>query len=122
MRSWPLDGADNPNEWTYVNGGHPTNPRRNDPPAAVRVGLAGNRMVFTWDPDRVAANHRLEISESDSFATTVDSVTTPLTSYAPLLTKLRYTNGGSCGAGWPSSTRAAPSVPTPPAAWRCPVR
>ena len=68
--------------------------RRLNPPAAVRVGLARDRMLFTWEPDRAAAKYRLEISESDSFTKTVESVTTPLTSFAPLLTKTSYTNGG----------------------------
>ena len=51
-------------------------------------------MLFTWSPDRAAMKYRLEVSASDSFTKTVDSVTTPLTSYAPLLTKTGYTNGG----------------------------
>lgn len=68
--------------------------RHINPPAAVRVGLARNRMLFTWSPDRAATNYRLQISSSDSFVTTVENVTTPLTSFAPLLTRSAYVNGG----------------------------
>jgi len=51
-------------------------------------------MVFSWAADPAAAHYRLDLSESDSFATKLDTVTTPLTSWAPLLTKPGYTNGG----------------------------
>jgi hypothetical protein len=68
--------------------------RRLNAPEAVRVDLARDRMLFTWNPDRGATKYRLQISTSDSFGTTVETVTTPLTSYAPLLSSAGYTNGG----------------------------
>jgi hypothetical protein len=68
--------------------------RRINAPEAVRTDLARNRMLFTWNPDRAAAKYRLQISTSDSFGSTVETVTTPLTAYAPLLTSAGYANGG----------------------------
>jgi hypothetical protein len=63
-------------------------------PQAVKIDLARERMLFTWNPDRAAAKYRLQISTSDSFGSTVETVTTPLTGYAPLLASAGYTNGG----------------------------
>ena len=68
--------------------------RRLNAPAAVRVALARDRMLFTWAPDQAASTYRLELSTSDSFGKTVDSVTTPITAWAPLLTSAAYDNGG----------------------------
>jgi hypothetical protein len=53
-------------------------------------------MLFTWSPDVAAMKYRFQISTSDSFGpgSVVETVTTPLTSYAPLLTQQGYTNGG----------------------------
>jgi hypothetical protein len=68
--------------------------RRINAPAAVRLSRARNLMLFTWNPDSAATKYRLQISTSDSFGSPVETVTTPLTSYAPLLTNAAYTNGG----------------------------
>ena len=53
-------------------------------------------MLFTWNPDAAAKEYRFQISTSDSFGpgSVVETVTTPLTSYAPLLTQRGYTDGG----------------------------
>jgi hypothetical protein len=53
-------------------------------------------MLFTWNPDVAAKEYRFEVSTSDSFGpgSIVETVTTPLTSYAPLLTQRGYTDGG----------------------------
>jgi hypothetical protein len=69
--------------------------RRLNAPQAVRINLARNRMLFTWNPDQAAYKYRFQISASDSFVTTVDNVTTPLTSYAPLLSSSGYAKGGT---------------------------
>ena len=68
--------------------------RRLNAPAALRVALSRRRMVFSWPANSAAAHYRLDLSDNDSFATTLDTVTTPLTSWAPLLTKPGYMNGG----------------------------
>jgi hypothetical protein len=68
--------------------------RRLNAPQAVKVSLGRKRMLFTWNPDQAASTYRLQISESDSFGQVVDNITTPLTSFAPLLSSKAYTNGG----------------------------
>ncbi len=68
--------------------------RRLNAPAAVRVTLSRDRMLFSWAPDQAAAQYRLELSEDDSFVGKLDIISTPLTAWAPTLTKPGYTNGG----------------------------
>ena len=69
--------------------------RRLNAPQAVRVNLARNRMLFTWNPDQAAFKYRFQISASDSFGAAIDNATTPLTSYAPLLASPGYAKGGT---------------------------
>lgn len=68
--------------------------RRLNPPGRPRIVYTKSRLYFTWDADPAAAQYRLEVSRTDSFTRTVDSVKTPQTSYAPLLNSRDYTNGG----------------------------
>ena len=70
--------------------------RRLNAPQAVKVGLGRRLMLFTWNPDVAAKEYRFQISTSDSFGpgSVVETVTTPVTSYAPLLTQRGYTDGG----------------------------
>ena len=70
--------------------------RRLNAPEAVKVGLGRGLMLFTWSPDVRGQGVPLpDLHERQLRAgSIVETVTTPLTSYAPLLTQRGYTNGG----------------------------
>jgi hypothetical protein len=68
--------------------------RRILPPTNTKAVRTAKRLVFSWDPDANGKKYRLEVSTDDSFSTKIESVTTPNTSYAPLLTQPGYVDGG----------------------------
>jgi hypothetical protein len=68
--------------------------RRLNAPSQARVSMSRTRMLFTWNPDPAATKYRLQIAASDSFGTPIETINTPLTSFAPLLTSGGYTAGG----------------------------
>jgi len=68
--------------------------RRILPPTNTKAVRTSKRLVFSWDPDSSGKKYRLEVAEDDSFSQKIESVTTPNTSYAPLLTQRGYEDGG----------------------------
>jgi len=57
--------------------------------------LAAHRLVFSWSPKVGVKNYRVQASTRADFATTVETVTTDNTSYAPVMTQTSYVNGGT---------------------------
>lgn len=68
--------------------------RRILPPSNTKAVRTSKRLVFSWNPDQSGKKYRLEVAEDDSFTDKIDSVTTPNTSYAPLLDSRGYEDGG----------------------------
>jgi hypothetical protein len=64
-------------------------------PANPTHEAGANRLLLAWNPRPAADEYRVQISQRPDFATTVETGTTQTTAYAPLLTTLPYTNGGS---------------------------
>ncbi|MCW3016579.1 MAG: hypothetical protein JWO02_3671, partial [Solirubrobacterales bacterium] len=67
--------------------------RRILPPANAKATVTPTRVVFAWSPDTSGKKYRLDVAKDDSFTEMVESVTTPNTSYAPLLAN-GYADGG----------------------------
>lgn len=67
--------------------------RRILPPSNTRAVRTSKRLVFSWNPDASGKKYRLEVAKDDSFTEKIESVTTPNTSYAPLLDR-GYEDGG----------------------------
>jgi len=68
--------------------------RRILPPTNTKAVRTSKRLVFSWNPDQSGKKYRLEVAKDDSFSEKIESVTTPNTSYAPLLTQRGYEDGG----------------------------
>ena len=68
--------------------------RRILPPTNTRAVRTSKRLVFSWNPDQSGKKYRLEVAKDDSFTDKMESVTTPNTSYAPLLDSSGYVDGG----------------------------
>lgn len=67
--------------------------RRILPPSNTKAVRTSKRLVFSWNPDQSGKKYRLEVAKDDSFTEKIESVTTPNTSYAPLLDR-GYEDGG----------------------------
>jgi len=62
-------------------------------PENPRAVNASNRIVFSWNPDASGKKYKLQVAKDDSFTEVIETVTTPNTSYAPLLGR-GYADGG----------------------------
>jgi hypothetical protein len=63
-------------------------------PGGVHASASKTHLLLEWEPKPGAKNYRIQVSARRDFALLVEEVTTDLTSYAPLLTKLQYRSGG----------------------------
>jgi hypothetical protein len=63
-------------------------------PAGTRGVANSTRMVLSWDPVEMAKSYKVEISQSNSFSSTIENQTTDNTSYAPKLTHPGFADGG----------------------------
>lgn len=64
-------------------------------PAGTRGVANATRMTLSWDPVEMAKSYKVEISQSNSFSSPIESQTTDNTSYAPKLTHPGFADGGS---------------------------
>lgn len=62
-------------------------------PTRPKAELGAHRVLFSWDADAAGREYRLEVARDDSFTDKVESITTPNTSYAPLMERA-YTDRG----------------------------
>jgi hypothetical protein len=65
------------------------------PPANPVTDASNSGLVFSWDSRPGAKQYNVQISRSTSFTTNTESFYTDNTSYAPLLSKTDYLNGGA---------------------------
>jgi hypothetical protein len=79
-----IDPDGNAGPWSA---GAPTFQVRQPPPQLVSpldgAALATNDVLFTWEPVAGAASYRFESSTSNAFTTTLEKVTTVMTTWAP---------------------------------------
>lgn len=54
-----------------------------------------SQLLLSWDPKTAAKQYVVQVAKSTSFSSTVESVTTANTSYAPKLASSSYTSGGT---------------------------
>jgi hypothetical protein len=54
-----------------------------------------HRMLLSWDPARMVKEYRVQLSNTSSFTSLIETYTTQNTSYAPLLTQQGYLDGGT---------------------------
>jgi hypothetical protein len=66
-----------------------------DAPSGVKGEKVGGRFVVSWDPDRIAKQYRVEISQSNSFERLVESTRTQNLSWAPTMTSRAFADGGT---------------------------
>ena len=64
-------------------------------PANARTDATTDHVLLAWDPKLGVRQYKVQISSTPDFASTVDSVTTDNTSYAPTMTSYGYTQGGT---------------------------
>jgi hypothetical protein len=64
-------------------------------PAHAQARRSKKRILLSWDPAEMARSYRVEVSDTTSFASTIESATTDLTSWAPDLSRLGYVKGGT---------------------------
>ncbi|MGH3033190.1 MAG: hypothetical protein ACRDON_01360 [Gaiellaceae bacterium] len=64
-------------------------------PTNAAEDVTATRVLMSWDPKMGARNYRVQVSTRQDFGTIVESVATDNTSYAPLLTQLAYSTGGT---------------------------
>jgi hypothetical protein len=64
------------------------------PPSAPRVTRSKTRLVFSWNPAAAGKSYRVDVSATESFSSTVESVTTNNTSWAPKLTSPAFRGTG----------------------------
>jgi hypothetical protein len=64
-------------------------------PANARTDATADHVLLSWDPKIGVKQYKVEISSTPDFASTVDSVTTDNTSFAPDMTSYGYTQGGT---------------------------
>jgi len=94
--------------------------RRIATPTGLRVTRNGNAALVSWDPAVMAQRYRVQFSDSDSFATLLEQVTTDNTSAAPKMTSPGFSQGkalywrvaamdegGNLG-GWASAALSSP--------------
>jgi hypothetical protein len=63
-------------------------------PDGRRVTRSKGRLYFSWNSAAAAKSYKVEVSTTDSFSRTVESVTTNNTSWAPALTSSAYAGNG----------------------------
>jgi len=63
-------------------------------PTGALATRSAHRVLVTWDSDPHAYKYRLQTSSQSSFDSTIESITTTATSYAPTLSSSRYRTGG----------------------------
>ena len=68
--------------------------RRIATPTGVHTTKTGDAALLSWDPASQAREYRVQISDTDSFRTIVESVVTKNTSYAPARTNPAFRSGG----------------------------
>jgi len=68
--------------------------RNIDAPTNPNAINAPHHVLLRWDPSNEAKQYRVQVSATNSFSSTIDSVTTDNTSYAPTLSGSGYGNGG----------------------------
>lgn len=64
------------------------------PPSSPRVTRSRTRLVFSWNPAAAGKSYRVDVSATESFSTTVESITTDNTSWAPKLTSPAFRGTG----------------------------
>lgn len=64
------------------------------PPGSPRVTRSKTRMVFGWNPAAAGKSYRVDVSSTESFSGTIESVTTDNTSWAPKLTSPAFRGTG----------------------------
>jgi hypothetical protein len=64
-------------------------------PANPGEEVGDRRLLFSWDSRPRADHYRVQVSTRADFLTTVETVNTQTTAYAPLLTSGTYTAGGT---------------------------
>ena len=65
------------------------------PPGNTSVAAGQQRLAFQWNSRPAAKRYRVDVSVGPAFATKVESTSTEVTAYAPLLTQLPYLAGGT---------------------------
>ena len=106
-----------------VSGGYssPTSfTRRIATPTGLRVARNGPGALVSWDPAVMAQKYRVQFSDSDSFSTVIEQVTTDNTSVAPKMIAPQFGQGkalywrvatvdeGNNAGGWAAAALAAP--------------
>ncbi len=64
-------------------------------PANARTDATADHVLLAWDPKIGVKTYKVQISSTPDFASTVESVTTDNTSFAPTMTSYGYTLGGT---------------------------
>ena len=65
-----------------------------DAPTGANAINSPHHVLLRWDPSPEAKAYRVDVSDTNSFTDTIDSITTSNTSYAPKLDSGGYMNGG----------------------------
>ena len=64
-------------------------------PANARTDANTDHVLLAWDPKLGVRQYKVQISSTPDFASTVDSVTTDNSSFAPTMSSYGYTQGGT---------------------------
>jgi hypothetical protein len=64
-------------------------------PTNPRTDATADHVLLSWDPKIGIKQYKVQISSTPDFSSTVDSVTTDNTSFAPTMTSFGYSQGGT---------------------------
>jgi hypothetical protein len=64
-------------------------------PSNARTDANSDHVLLAWDPKIGIKQYKVQISSTPDFGSTVESVTTDNTSYAPTMTQFGYNAGGT---------------------------